>query len=163
MRYQIREKLLSLGDDFRIRDAEGRDVYLVDGKAFTLLREKLSSQDMERNELAFIRERVLSLRKSYEIHRDGKLAAVVKKDLFNLFRCHFTVDVPGPDDLEATGSFLDREYSFKRDGRVVATVSRKWFTLADTYGVDISPGEDDVLILDSTVVIDQICHDKDRE
>ncbi len=163
MRYQIKEKLLSFGDDFRIKDDDGRDVYFVDGRAFTLLREKLSFQDMAGNELAFIRERILSLRKSYEIHREGRLAAVVKKDLFNLFRCHFTVDVPGPDDLEATGSFLDREYTFKRSGKTVASVSRKWFTFADTYGVDIAPGEDDVLILASTVVIDQICHDKDRE
>ena len=163
MRYQIKEKLLSFGDDFRIKDDDGRDVYFVDGRAFTLLREKLSFQDMAGNELAFIRERILSLRKSYEIHREGRLAAVVKKDLFNLFRCHFTVDVPGPDDLEATGSFLDREYTSKRGGKTVASVSRKWFTFADTYGVDIAPGEDDVLILASTVVIDQICHDKDRE
>jgi uncharacterized protein YxjI len=163
MRYQIKEKLLAFGDDFRIKDADGRDAYFVDGRAFTLLREKLSFQDMTGKEIAFIRERVLSLRKSYEIHRDGRLAAVVKKDLFNFFRCHFTVDVPGPDDLEATGSFLDREYSFERAGRTVASVSRKWFTFADTYGVDIVPGEDDVLILASTVVIDQICHDKDRE
>jgi uncharacterized protein YxjI len=159
MRYQIKEKLLCLGDDFRIKDENGRDVFLVDGKAFTLLREKLSFQDMEGRELAFIRERVLSLRKSYEIHRDGQLAAVVKKDLFNFLRCHFTVDVPGPDDLEATGSFLDREYTFKRGGRKVASVSRKWFSLTDSYGVDIAEGEDDVLILASTVVIDQICHD----
>ena len=159
MRYQIKEKLLCLGDDFRIKDETGRDVFLVDGKAFTLLREKLSFQDMEGRELAFIRERVLSLRKSYEIHRDGRLAAVVKKDLFNFLRCHFTVDVPGPDDLEATGSFLDREYTFKRGGRKVASVSRKWFSLTDSYGVDIAEGEDDVLILASTVVIDQICHD----
>ncbi len=159
MRYQIKEKLLCLGDDFRIKDETGRDVFLVDGKAFTLLREKLSFQDMEGRELAFIRERVLSLRKSYEIHRDGQLAAVVKKDLFNFLRCHFTVDVPGPDDLEATGSFLDREYTFKRGGRKVASVSRKWFSFSDSYGVDIAEGEDDVLILASTVVIDQICHD----
>ncbi len=159
MRYQIKEKLLCLGDDFRIKDETGRDAFLVDGKAFTLLREKLSFQDMEGRELAFIRERVLSLRKSYEIHRDGQLAAVVKKDLFNFLRCHFTVDVPGPDDLEATGSFLDREYTFKRGGRKVASVSRKWFSLSDSYGVDIAEGEDDVLILASTVVIDQICHD----
>ena len=32
----------------------------------------------------------------------GKLVAVVKKKLFTLLRCRFTVDVPGPDDLEAS-------------------------------------------------------------
>jgi hypothetical protein len=35
---------------------------------------------------------------------------VAKKHLFTLFRCRFTVDVPGPDDLEAEGSSLEREY-----------------------------------------------------
>ena len=68
------------------------------------------------------------------------------------------MDVPGPDDLEAEGSFLDMEYKFSRGGRVVAEVSKRWFTFADTYGVDIPDGEDEVLILASTVVIDMVCH-----
>lgn len=160
MRYQIKEKLFCFGDDFRIQDSEGRDAYFVDGKAFTLLREKLSFQDMNGRELAFIRQRILSLRKSYEIHRNGQLAAVVSKDLFTFLRCHFTVDVPGPDDLEATGSFLDYEYIFRRGGRTVASVSKKWLSLTDSYGVEIDDREDQVLVLASTVVIDQICHDE---
>lgn len=163
MRYVMKEKLFSFGDDYRIRDEQGNDAYFVDGKAFTLLREKLSFQDMAGKELAFIRSRILALRKTYEILRDGELAAVVSKDLFTLFRCGFTVDVPGPDDLEAKGSFLDHEYTFKRGGRTVAEVSKRWFSWSDTYGVDVAAGEDDVLILASSVVIDMVCHgDKDR-
>jgi uncharacterized protein YxjI len=73
------------------------------------------------------------------------------------------VDVPGPDDLEAKGSFLEREYSFRRDDRLVAQVSKKWFSWTDTYGVDVLPGEDDILILASAVVIDQVCHDEDQK
>ncbi len=161
MKYLIREKLLCLGDDFVIRDESGRLRYQVDGRAFTLLREKLSFQDASGNEVAFIREKLLALRKSYEIHRGGDRVAVVKKDLFNLFRVGFTVDVPGPDDYEAKGSILDHEYTFRRGGRVVAEVSKRWFTLRDTYAVDIEEGEDDVLILASAIVIDQICHDPD--
>jgi uncharacterized protein YxjI len=100
----------------------------------------------------------LSWGPTYELHRGDELAAVVKKHLFTLFRCRFTVDVSGPDDLEAAGSFLDREYDFSRGGQVVATVSKRWFTWSDTYGVEIAEGEDAVLILASTVVIDMICH-----
>ena len=163
MRYVMKQKLFCFGDDFRIQDTHGKDVFFVDGKAFTLLREKLSFQDMAGHELAFIRSRILALRKTYEILREGRVAAVVSKDLFTLFRCSFTVDVPGPDDLEAQGSFLDHEYTLRRSGRVVAEVSKRWFSWNDTYGVDVSDGEDDVLILASSVVIDMICHgDKDR-
>jgi uncharacterized protein YxjI len=86
------------------------------------------------------------------------LAAVVKKHLFTLLRCRFTVDVPGPDDLEAQGNFLDMEYTFNRAGQPVAEVSKRWFSWTDSYGVDVHRGEDDVLILASTVVIDMVCH-----
>ena len=89
---------------------------------------------------------------------DGEVAAVVKKQLFTFFSCTFTVDVPGPDDLTAKGSFTDHEYVFSRGDREVARVSKEWFALRDTYGVDIDEGEDAVLILVSTVVIDMACH-----
>ncbi len=158
MRYLLRQDLISFGDDFTIKNEAGEPVFQVDGKAFTVLREKLAFEDMQGQELAFIRERLIALTPSYEILRNGEVAAVVKKDLINLFRCGFTVDVPGPDDLEAQGSLLDHEYTFTRGSRTVATVSKRWFSFTDTYGVEIEPGEDPVLILASTVVIDMICH-----
>jgi uncharacterized protein YxjI len=158
MRYLLKQKLFSFGDDFTIKNDAGDAVFHVDGKAFTLLREKLSFEDMQGKELAFIRERIIALTPSYEILRDGEVAAVVKKDLINLFRCGFTVDVPGPDDLEAQGSLLDHEYTFTRGSRTVATVSKRWFSFTDTYGVEVENGEDPVLILASTVIIDMICH-----
>jgi uncharacterized protein YxjI len=161
MRYVMRERLLSWGDDFRIRDDSGREVFFVDGKAFSI-GDKLSFQDTTGNELAFIKQKVFALARTYEIYRDGSLAAVVKKKLFGLMHHRFSIDVPGPDDLEATGNFLDHEYTFRRGDRVVATVSKKWFSLADTYGIDIEPGEDDVLILASAVVVDQACHPDDE-
>jgi len=157
MRYLMKQKIFCFGDDFTIKNEADEAVYFVDGKAFTI-GQKLSFQDMAGKELAFIRQKLLAWGPTYEIYRDGELAAVVKKHLFTLFRCKFTVDVPGPDDLEAEGSFLDMEYTFSRDDRTVAEISKRWFAFSDTYGVDIVEGEDDVLILASTVVIDLICH-----
>ena len=162
MRYIMREKLLSWGNDFVIKDESGRDAYFVDGKAFSF-GDKLSFQDMQGNELAFIKQKLLSWGKTYEIVRDGRVAAVVKRELFTLFRHRFTVDVPGPDDLEAQGSFTEHEYTFRRHDQVVATVSKRWFSWADTYGVEVAEGEDPVLILASAVVIDQACHPDDEK
>jgi uncharacterized protein YxjI len=157
MRYVMRQKLFCFGDDFTIKNEAGDDVFFVDGKVFSLGK-KLSFQDMNGNELAFIQQKILSWGPTYEIYRKGELAAVVKKHLFTFFRCAFTVDVPGPDDIEAQGSFLDMEYTFTRGGETVAEVSKRWFAFSDTYGVDIADGEDAVLILASTVVIDMVCH-----
>jgi uncharacterized protein YxjI len=157
MRYTMKQKLFSWGDDFTIKNEAGEDVFFVDGKAFSF-GDKLSFQDMEKNELAFIRQKLMAWGPTYEITRGGVVAAVVKKHLFTLLRCKFTVDVPGPDDLEAQGSFLDMEYTFTRAGQTIAEVSKRWFAYTDTYGVDIHEGEDDVLILASTVVVDMVCH-----
>jgi len=161
MRYVLKQKFWSWGDDFRIQDADGKDVFFVDGRAFSW-GDKLSFQDMEKNELAFIRQKLLAWGPTYEIEVHGRLVAVVKKKLFTLLRCKFAVDVPGPDDLEAQGSFLDHEYAFERQGRVVAQVSKRWFSWTDTYGVDIVGGEDDVLILATAVVIDMVCHQESK-
>lgn len=157
MRYIMKQRLFAWGDDFAIKTADGQEVFFVDGKAFSI-GDKLSFQDMQGRELAFIRQKLLALGPTYEVYRDGQLAAVVRKRLFTLFRCRFIVDMPGPDDLEATGNFLDHEYTFTRAGTLVATVSKRWFSWTDTYGVETGSGADDVLILASTVVIDLACH-----
>jgi uncharacterized protein YxjI len=161
MRYLMKQKLFAFGDDFNIKDETGRDIFFVDGKAFSL-GDQLSFQDMAGNELAYIKQKILSWGPTYEIYRNDNLAAVVKKELFTFFNCRFSVDVPGPDDLEASGNFTDHEYSITRGGDQVAEVSNAWFAWTDTYGVDVADGEDDVLVLASTVVIDMACHPKGK-
>lgn len=160
-RYVLKQKWLSWGDDFRIRDEFGNERFYVDGHALSF-GDKLSFQDMRGNELAFISQKLLSWGPTYHIYRDGRLAAEVKKALFRFFRCEFTIDVPGPNDLLAEGSFWEHEYAFTRHGVPVARVSKRYFSWTDTYGVDIARGEDDVLILASAVVIDLCCH-KERK
>jgi uncharacterized protein YxjI len=157
MRYLMRERLLSWGDDFRIRTEDGEDAYVVDGKVFAM-GDSLTFKDRHGRELARIEQKLLSLKPQYEIIRDGTTVAVVKKQFFSLFRTRFTVDVPGPDDLEATGDFLDHEYTFTRGGAEVARVSKRFLSLRDTYTIDVVPGADDVLVLAAAVVIDLVSH-----
>ena len=158
-RYQMKEKWISWGDDYVVRDEQGGEVFFIDGKAWSL-GSKLSFQDMQGNELAFISQKLLAWGPTFEISRGGKVVAVVKKSLFTLFRAVFTIDVPGPNDLTAEGNFWNHEYTFSRGARIVARVSKAYFSLSDSYGIDISDGEDDILIIASAVVIDQCMHEK---
>ena len=153
----MKQKLFAWGDDFYIRDAAGKELFFVDGKALSF-GDQLSFKTLDGQELAFIRQKLLSWGATYEIYRNGVLAAVVKKELFTFFHCTFMVDVPGPDDLQARGNFLEHEYTFNRGGNTVATVSKQWFSWSDTYGVDIADAEDQILLLAATVVIDMVCH-----
>jgi uncharacterized protein YxjI len=159
MRYVMREKWLSFGNDFTIVDEQKRPEFYVDGRVFSL-GDKLSFQDMGGRELAFIRQRLLSWGPTYEISQNGEVLATVKKKLFTLFHCKFFVDVPGPNDLEARGNFFDHEYSFVLRGDSVAQVSKKWIAWTDSYTIDVAAGTDPVLILCCAVVIDLICHEE---
>jgi uncharacterized protein YxjI len=153
MRYLMKQKLLGWGDGFRIKNEADEDVFLVKGCAISLGK-NLSFQDMNGNELAFIRQKLMAWGPTFEITRGDVLQAVVKKNLFTLVRCRFEVSLPDHGDLEAQGSFTDLEYTFTRGDQPVAQISRKWFSFADTYGVEIADGENDILILAAAVVID---------
>jgi uncharacterized protein YxjI len=156
-RYVMKQDWFSFGDDYTIRDAAGEDVLRVDGKVFCI-GDQLSLQTLDGRELASIDQKLMSWGPTYEIWRDGRLAAVVKKSVFTLFHCKFTVDVPGPDDLFAEGDFWEHEYRFTREGREVASVSKRYFSWTDTYGIEVPHGEDPILIIASAVVIDLCCH-----
>jgi len=161
MRYVMRQKLLSLADNFTIKNEQEQDVFLVKGKLFSF-GDKLSFQDLAGNELVFIEQRLLNWSPTYELWKGKELLAVVKRELFSFIHHRFTVDVPGPNDLEAEGDFLDHEYMITRGGSVVATVSKRWFSWADTYGIEIADGGDDVLLLATAVVVDMVCHDDNK-
>jgi uncharacterized protein YxjI len=115
---------------------------------------------MQGNELAFISQKIFSLKKTYEISRNKCHFASVVKD-WTFFKDQFVVDIPGPNDYQVQGDFFDHEYEFLRSGRAVARVSKRFFSWSDTYGIDIVEGEDDALILATAVVIDLVCHAKD--
>jgi uncharacterized protein YxjI len=154
MKYIMRQKLWSWGNDFVIKDESGNDAFFVDGKVFAL-RDQLSLADMAGNEICLIQKKILAWGPTYEMFHQGQLVATVKESLFTLLGHRFYVDVPGPDDIEAAGNFTDHEYTFSRGGQAVAAVSKSWFTWADTYGVDVTDDSDAPLILVATVVIER--------
>ncbi len=157
MRYMMKQRLFSWGDDFYVKDESGQDRFYVDGKVFSL-GNQLSFQDLPGQEVCFIKQVILSWSPSYEIYKSGQLWATVQKELFTFFNCRFEVDGGSQNHLEAAGDFLDHQYTFTRGSQPIAQVSKEWFALSDTYGVDIAENEDDVLFLASTVVIDMACH-----
>ncbi|MFN8379245.1 MAG: LURP-one-related family protein [Anaerolineae bacterium] len=154
-RYQMREKLASIGDDFWIEDGAGRRVFKVDGKALRV-RDTLKIRDATGREVAEIQEKLVTIRDTMDIGRDGRTIATVKKALVTPLRSRFDVNVAGGADMTVQGNITDHQYDIEQGGRKVAEVSKAWFRVRDTYGVEIQPGQDDALILAITVVVDQL-------
>jgi uncharacterized protein YxjI len=162
-RYKIRQKLISIGDDFWIEDQDGRNVFKVDGKALRL-RKTLIFEDMDGNKLCQIQERWLPIKETMAIDGpDGEQIAVVRKALITPLRDKWDVKVKNGPDLVVQGNIFDLEYSIKQGWNKVARVSKKWFRLTDTYGVEIDEGQNDILILAIAVAIDMMAHNEGKK
>ena len=154
-RYQLRQKLFSIGEDFWIENDRGEHVYRVDGKLLRI-RETFVMEDGYGSELATIKGKLIAIRPTMTVERDGQVIATVKKALFTVLHEHYSVELDGGQVLEARGDITGHEYEIHSDGEMVASISKRWFTLRDTYGVAVGPDQDDVLMLAVAVCIDEM-------
>ena len=157
-RYQMREKLVSFGDDFWIENDRGERVFKVNGKMMRV-RGTLEFENTEGKVKAQIQERMLRAKDSMAIE-DGKghKAAEVKRALITPIRERWVVKIADGPDLEVQGDLLAHEYKIGDGKQKVAKVSKKWFRIRDSYGVQIEPDQNDAVILAVTVAIDAMVH-----
>lgn len=158
-RYQMRERMFSIGDDFWIEDERGQRVYKIDGKALRV-RQTLIFEDAQGRELLKIQERMVRIKDTMEIEdANGRRVAMVKKAMITPLRERFSVNVEGGPDLDVQGNLLDHEYEISAGRDKVAEVSKKWFRIRDSYGIEVDPGQNDILMIAIAVCVDQMTHD----
>jgi uncharacterized protein YxjI len=156
VRFQMREKLASIGDDSWIEDDHGNKVYKVDGKAMRI-RETFILKDAEGHEVAKIQERKLHVRDTMAIERGGEKIATVHHRLVGL-RDHLKVEIEDGHDMKTHGNLVDHEYEIEGEHGKIAQVSKKWFRIRDTYGVEVDADQDVPLILAITVAVEDLTH-----
>ena len=133
-RYQMRQRMFAIGDDFFIEDDQGRRAFKVDGKALRV-RSTLKFEDVNGRELYKIQEKLARVRDSMTIERsDGGAAAKVHNALITPLRDRWTIDVAGGDDMSTKGNIVQHEYRIEQGRNTVATVSKKWFRVRDSTG-----------------------------
>jgi len=119
-----------------------------------------------------IRERLFRLGEDSDItdqagqpvlHVDGKVLSLhnrlilqdpAGREVGQVNRKLFAIDVRGAGGMEIDGDLLSHEFTIQRDGQTVATISKRWLTMTASYAVEVSPGEDDLLILASVLALD---------
>jgi uncharacterized protein YxjI len=154
-RYQMREKLFAIGDDFWIETDGGQRAFKVNGKAVRI-RSTFILESPTGEELFKIQEKKLRVRDTMEIEHDGDTVATVKKALITPLRDRFSIELKEGGELSAKGNIVDHEYEIERGGNKIAEISKRWFRIRDTYGIEIAPGENDALILAATACIDEM-------
>ena len=154
-RYQMREKLFAIGDDYWIDDGAGEHAFKVNGKALRV-RDTFVLEGPSGEELFKVQEKKLRVRDTMDIERGGERVASVKKAMITPLRERFSIQLEGGGELNAKGNIVDHEYEIERDGATVAQISKRWFRVRETYGIEIAPGEDEALILAVAACIDEM-------
>jgi uncharacterized protein YxjI len=156
-RYQMRQKMFAIGDDFWIDTQDGEHAFKVNGKALRI-RSTFILESPSGEELCKIQEKKLHIRDTMEIERGGETVAKIHKALITPLHDRFAIEVADGGELSAKGNIVEHEYEIERDSERVAEISKRWFRVRDTYGIEIAPGENDALILAATVCLDEMTH-----
>ena len=155
MKYKIKQKFFSFGDDFTIKDENDEDRFIVTGKVFSI-GSKLKVNDLTGNELVNIEQKVLRLLPEYNLYASEEHLATVKKE-FTFLKPRFTI-MSTQGDYQISGNFIGYEFEILKEDKVVVTVSKKFLALADTYMVEINNQENQAFMLALVIVIDQVLH-----
>src|SRR6202050_997479 len=102
MRYQVRERLFAMKDDFGVTDQDGNRVFFVDAKVLSL-RHKLDLQDASGRTLAEIKHKLVTFTDAMEVERDGSVVATVHKAVFSPLHHRAAIDLADGRELEAGG------------------------------------------------------------
>ena len=159
MRYVVRQKFFSLGDSFAIKDEYGNDVFIVRSQLLSFGK-KLRIFDLQDNELCYIEQKLFKFMPEYDLYIAGQHTANIKKK-FAFLKHDFDI-TSSYGDYQVEGDFWAHEFEILKDNRLVARISKEFFSFTDTYGVDIDDAQDQISNLALAIVVDMVCHDKDR-
>src|SRR5437763_17141394 len=115
-RYQMREKLFSIGDDSWIETGDGDKAFKVNGKAMRI-RSTFVLESPPGEELYKIQEKKLHIRDTMKVERDGETVATVQKALITPLRDRFSIELEGGDELSAKWNIVNHEYEIESAGK----------------------------------------------
>ena len=149
MKLYVKEKVFSWADQFAVKDATGKDKYMVQGRVFSWGK-KLHVYDASGREVAYIRQELFSLLPRYDVFCGGRRVAQIKKS-FTLFLPRYSIEGL---NWEIIGNFWEHDYEITRFGKPVARIRKEWMTWADTYELDIADPADEIVVLAVVLTID---------
>ena len=119
MKLYIKEKVFSWGDKFFVKDESGNDRYVVQGEVFSLGK-KLHVYDMYGEEVAFIKQELMTWMPRFTVYSGNREVAQVKKE-FTFLYPRYTIEGLG---WEIDGSFWEHDYQITRNGDPIVTIQK---------------------------------------
>lgn len=151
MKLYIKQKVFSFRDRFTVKDEYGEDKYYVEGEILSLGK-KLRIYDMDGNELAFVRERLLAFMPKFTIEINGsEIAEIIKR--FTFLKPKYYVDGLGWD---VEGDFFSHNYDITDGNKTIVSIHKQFMAWGDTFEIDVQKDNDEIIALAVVLAIDAV-------
>ena len=151
----IKQKLLSLSGRFTVKDADERDVYIVEG-SFMKIPKVYTIKDEGEAEVARITKSVFTWMPKFTVAVAGEEVIPIKKE-FSFLKPRYTIDALG---LEVTGDWWGMDFEVYQHREFIGDVKKKWFTWGDSYQVRVNDESRESLMIALVVAIDCVKADQ---
>ncbi|TSB47575.1 LURP-one-related/scramblase family protein [Alkalicoccobacillus porphyridii] len=157
MELYIKQRVFSFRDQFSVTDAQGNQLYEVQGKAFSFGDQLTLTEINGANQIA-IKQKLASWMPRYMIEQDNRVIfEVVKK--FSFFKTSFDIL---PSNWTVEGEIFKHHYSLKDGTKELMLVKKEWLTWGDTYHVTIHDEELVLPCLAIMIVLDMVLHNNKK-
>ena len=157
--FQLRERLIDVGDDYWIETDRGRRAFKVNGKVLRV-RDTFVLEDPHGDDRVRMKHHPVRVRDTWAIERPGLPEAKLHKALVSPLRHRWVIEADDIGQWHCQGNIVDHEYTIEDDdGHEIAEISKRWLRVRDSYGVQVDPAVDIALVLATTVAIDRADHD----
>jgi len=155
---QLHEKWFSITDNIGIKDEQGNDAYLAQGKFFHLGLD-MYLKDSQGTTLCEIKSKIFSLMAEYDFYQNGSVIGKLRKEI-HLFTegWHFE-DLKQNKKWQLSGEFLNYDWKIHQSSQLAGEVSKKHSFNKDHYGLQVEPGMDITLLICVAICLEKYHHD----
>lgn len=151
MKYFVKQKIFTLGEEFEIYDENGIVRYRVEGAIFSF-GEMFKMYDKDGNLLYQLNQELFSLMPKFNLIKDDNIVASMNKK-FTFVKSEYDIEQLG---WKVKGDFWSHDFQIYDGSNVIATIKKEWFTLGDCYEFDILDTKNVELVLAVILMIDEV-------
>ncbi len=146
--YYIKQKVMALNDEFKVLDEKKHDKYIV--KSNLIGKKKLTVFDMDKKEVAQVKEQDFLGMISYDIRVGGKKVANMKAKK-NDIKPEFKVSGMG---WNIKGGVWENTFKIHKLLATIATIKKEAISIGDSYKIKVEKGENDLAVIALVLAID---------
>ncbi|WP_303973126.1 LURP-one-related/scramblase family protein [Streptococcus merionis] len=150
-RFEIKQKMWSLGGKFTIKDELGLPAYEVTGSFFQIPK-TFTIADTQGRLVSKIEKKILTFLPQFTVTLATGQSFTIKKE-WTFFKPKYTISGLG---MTVQGDFWDMNFTLKQAGQTIAKIRQEWLRMTSTYQVEVYEDSYADLVTSLVIAIDYV-------